>query len=76
MKQEATAYFPFSNRNIQLPIFSSTPFFDVGMPVVRAIRCFTFVIPTARFHEKVRPGMGGVFLLMIRKFHLNYFAEY
>jgi len=21
MKQEATAYFPFSNRNIQLPIF-------------------------------------------------------
>lgn len=64
MKQEATAYFPFSNRNIQLPIFRSTPFFDVGMPVARLMSCFIFVIPSARFHEKLSPGMGDDFLLI------------
>ena len=28
------------------------------MPVFLAIRCFILVIPNARFHEKLRPGIG------------------
>jgi hypothetical protein len=44
------------------PIFRSTPAFEVGMPVALAILCFVCVIPNARFHEKLRPGMGVDFL--------------
>ncbi len=43
---------------ISRPIFRSMPALDMGMPVARAIRCFSFVMPSARFHEKERPGMG------------------
>ena len=68
---------PFvKNLMMVLPIFRSNPAFDVGMPVIRATRCFIFVIPNARFHEKLRPGMGVDFLLMIRIFHQRCFAAY
>lgn len=39
------------------PIFFSNPDFVVGIPVSFAIRCFTFVMPNARFHEKDTPGI-------------------
>ena len=48
-----------------LPIFLSIPTFDIGMPVVRLMFCFIFVIPNARFHEKLRPGMGDFFFIAI-----------
>ncbi len=46
------------------PIFRSTPAFDVGKPVDLAICCLTFVIPNARFQEKLRPGIGVDFLVI------------
>ena len=39
------------------PIFRSMPALDIGKPVTRASLCFACVIPSARFHEKERPGM-------------------
>lgn len=48
-----------------LPIFRSSPLFDMGIPVSLANFCFACVIPNARFHEKLRPGMGVDFLLIM-----------
>lgn len=42
-----------------LPIFRSTPARDVGIPVSRAICCFTFVMPSALFREKLSPEIFG-----------------
>ena len=58
------------------PIFRSIPAFEVGMPVFLAIRCLTWVIPNARFHEKLRPGMGVVLVILIKISHLHYFVVY
>lgn len=52
------------------PIFRSTPALVVGIPVARAIFCFACEIPKARFHEKLRPGIGVDFSLIIN--HKNY----
>ena len=51
---------------IKFPIFLSNPAFDIGIPVSLAIFCFACVIPKALFSEKLRPGMGVDFLLMIK----------
>ena len=40
------------------PTFRSIPAFEVGMPVLRAMFCFAFVMPSALFHEKDNPGIG------------------
>jgi hypothetical protein len=37
---------------IAWPIFLCRPDFVKGIPVLREIFCFAFVIPTALFHEK------------------------
>lgn len=50
------------------PIFRSTPALVVGIPVARAIFCFACVIPKARFHEKLRPGIGVDFLFILEYF--------
>lgn len=55
---------------IVFPIFLSNPILDIGTPVVRLMFCLTFVIPNARFHEKLRPGMGD-FCLYIYLFVLT-----
>lgn len=47
---------------IIFPTLRSSPAFEVGMPVFRAIFCFVWVIPTARFHENDKPG---IFILNI-----------
>ena len=51
---------------MKCPIFLSNPVFDMGIPVCLAIFCFACVIPKARFHEKLSPGIGVDFLLMMR----------
>ena len=53
-----------------LPIFLSIPTFDIGTPVVRLMFCFIFVIPNARFHEKLRPGMGDDFFPIVILFQI------
>ena len=50
------------------PIFRSTPALVVGIPVARANFCFACEIPKARFHEKLRPGMGVDFLFILEYF--------
>lgn len=45
-----------------LPTFLSKPCLVVGMPVFRLIFCFTAVIPTALFSEKLNPGIFISFL--------------
>ena len=59
-------------RNLMMvfPILRSNPVLVMGMPVVRLMLCFTFVIPNARFHEKLRPGMSD-FCLCIYLFVLT-----
>lgn len=54
-------------RNLMMvfPIFRSIPALEVGMPVFFAISLFTCVMPKARFHEKLRPGMGADFLVIV-----------
>ncbi len=47
------------------PIFRSKPALDIGIPVALEIRCLACVKPIALFHEKLRPGIGVDFLLMI-----------
>lgn len=42
---------------IARPIFRSSPLREVGIPVVRAKRAFAAEMPSARFHEKLRPGI-------------------
>ena len=39
------------------PIFRSRPCFVIGIPVVLAIFCLTFVIPTALLSENESPGI-------------------
>ena len=58
---------------IILPILRSRPAFEVGMPVSLAIFCFICEMPNARFSEKLRPGIGVVFLLMIKKLLLLHY---
>ena len=58
-------FFPISVFKIKLPTFRSTPTFDVGMPVALTIFCLTFVMPSARFNEKVSPGIGVEFLFIV-----------
>jgi len=50
-------HFPVRALIIIRPSFRSTPAFDMGMPVSRAISCLACVNPRARFHEKLRPGI-------------------
>lgn len=50
-------HFPNNSLSKLFPIFRSNPAFDVGIPVWRANCCFAFVIPNARFHEKLTPGI-------------------
>jgi hypothetical protein len=57
-------FFPNNIFSIAPPIFLSTPAFDVGMPVTRAIFCLSLVIPKARFHEKLNPGIGVDFFVI------------
>ena len=49
-----------------LPILRSIPAFEVGMPVSLAIFCFACEMPSARFSEKLKPGIGVEFLLIYR----------
>ena len=58
-------FLPNKAFQIALPIFRSTPAFDVGMPVALAIFCLICVMPKARFHEKLSPGIGVDFFVMI-----------
>lgn len=57
-------FFSTNAFNILLPIFRSIPTFDVGMPVTLAIFCLAFVMPSARFSEKVSPGIEVEFLFI------------
>ena len=41
---------------IQRPTLARRPLLDVGIPVAFAIERLALVTPSARFHEKVRPG--------------------
>jgi len=50
---------------IQAPTFRCIPCFVVGIPVRLANLCFSPVIPNARFHEKLSPGMIDFFLPMV-----------
>ena len=61
-------FFPNNFFIITLPILRSIPAFEVGMPVSLAIFCFACEIPKALFHEKLRPGMGVEFLLILNIF--------
>ena len=40
-----------------LPILRSTPCLERGIPMARASRCLTLVMPNARFHEYEIPGI-------------------
>ena len=53
------------NLMMEFPILRSIPALDKGIPVARLMSCLTFVIPNARFHEKLRPGIGVDFLLIV-----------
>ena len=57
-------FLPNSIFIIAPPIFLSTPALDVGMPVERDMFCLSFVIPNARFHEKLNPGIGVDFFVI------------
>lgn len=57
-------FLPVNSESKVFPIFLSSPAFEVGIPVSRAIFCFACVMPSARFHEKLRPGMGVDFFVM------------
>ena len=50
-------YLPKIDFIIILPIFLSMPALDIGIPVFFEICCLAWVIPSARFHEKVNPGI-------------------
>ena len=67
-------FFPNRVFRITFPIFRSSPAFEVGMPVSLAILCFACVMPSARFHEKLRPGMGVDLFVIVRKSRLRYFV--
>ena len=57
-------YFLNITFNIVFPIFLSIPAFDIGTPVALDIFCFVCVMPKARFHEKLSPGIGDDFFVM------------
>ena len=57
-------FFPNKVFIMIFPVFRSTPALEVGIPVALAILCLVCVMPNARFHEKLRPGMGDDFLLI------------
>ena len=62
---------PFvSNLIMVFPILRSNPDLDIGTPVARLMSCLTFVIPNARFHEKLRPGMGDDFFPIVILFQI------
>lgn len=67
--QNGSYFFPNRAFCITFPIFLSIPALEVGMPVFFAISRFTCVMPMARFHEKLRPGMGVDFLLILLRFY-------
>ena len=48
---------------IHLPILRCLPDFVVGMPVIFAAFRRTFVMPSARFHEKEMPGPSFISIL-------------
>lgn len=50
-------HFPKSPFKIILPTLRSMPCLVEGNPVLRAIFCFTAVIPTALLREKLNPGI-------------------
>lgn len=51
---------------MKFPNFLSIPDCVVGIPVLRAIFCFSLEIPKALFSENVSPGIGvECFLFMI-----------
>jgi hypothetical protein len=57
--------FPKIALSTKAPTLRSKPWRVVGIPVARAIFCLAAVIPTARFHEKDKPG-SFIVLLVIR----------
>ncbi len=65
VERNESHFFPNSAFKITFPNFRSTPALEVGMPVFFAIFLFTCVMPKARFKEKLRPGMGDDFLLIL-----------
>lgn len=50
-------YYPNIFFKITLPIFLSSPFREVGIPVFLLKVCFALVIPKALFKEKENPGI-------------------
>lgn len=64
-------YFLLNNFNNSPPIFLSNPCLVVGIPVSRAIFCFIFVMPNARFHENVTPGILN-FVIFLFVYYVNY----
>lgn len=67
-------FLPVSSLKMALPIFRCTPALEVGIPVSLAIRCRNCVMPNARFHEKLRPGMGVDFL--VASSHFKFLIPY
>ena len=63
-------HLPNSDLSIILPIFRSTPAFDVGIAVFLAISCLACVIHNALFHEKERPGMTVLDLHIMSNYSL------
>lgn len=72
VKFRLSYFLPINIFRMVFPIFRSTPAFDVGKPVDLAICCLTFVIPNARFQEKLKPGIGVDFLFMILTFFYKF----
>ena len=66
VKLRLSYFLPINIFKMVFPIFRSTPALDVGKPVDLAICCLTFVIPNARFQEKLNPEMGVDFLSTIK----------
>ena len=57
-------FFPKIIFTIAAPIFRSIPDLLVGIPVSRANFCYTWVIPTIRFHENENP-LITIYLIVI-----------
>lgn len=55
--------------NTVCPILRSIPCLEVGMPILRARRCFVCVIPNALFHEKLTPD---IFIMGIVEYTINF----
>lgn len=61
MNLELNYFFPNIEFIIALPIFLSSPERVVGIPVALEMLLFALETPTARFHEKLRPGIFILF---------------